>query len=396
MFTENELREALNACDWNKTRAAEKLGCHRGTIRKLCRIYQIRPTAKDPVVRQAEQAEIGELRRQTRDLSLELAKHRELNSLISELSKKRPAIPEWMKPSRSDTQDRAIITAILSDTHFDEIVHPEQINYVNAYNRAIAQARLKRFFENTLLLSTEYINGIKIDGLVLPLLGDILSGNIHEELRRTNEATVLEGVLFWSTEISAGIKLLLERFPQIFIPCVVGNHGRLDQKPVAKFRAQENFDWLLSHLIARNFEGVKEVQFCVSESSDTRWEVYGTRYQATHGDQFRGGSGIAGMLSPLMIGDHRKRKREMATNTPYDYLVMGHWHQLAHFKNIIVNGSLKGYDEWASQMNFDFEPPQQAFWLTDPKWGITIKAPVHVLGGDEEWQSFECDVVRVA
>src|ERR1700728_1840410 len=88
-----------------------------------------------------------------------------------------------------------------------------------------------------------------------------------------------------------------------------------------------------------------------------------------------------------MIGDARKRKRSQAAKKPYDYLVMGHWHQRADFKGIIVNGSLKGVDEYSYDSNFDLEPPEQSFWITDPKHGKTIVAPIHVLGKNEPWMA---------
>ena len=83
----------------------------------------------------------------------------------------------------------------------------------------------------------------------------------------------------------------------------------------------------------------------------------------------------------------------MATGTPYDYLVMGHWHQLAHFKSIIFNGSLNGYDEFAPMNNFDYELPQQALRLADPKWGKALDAPIHLLSS-EEWEKDEPLVVN--
>lgn len=43
-----------------------------------------------------------------------------------------------------------------------------------------------------------------------------------------------------------------------------------------------------------------------------------------------------------------------------------------------VANSLKGYDEYAWSNNFSFEPPQQALWLTHPKYGITYRMPVLV------------------
>lgn len=62
----------------------------------------------------------------------------------------------------------------------------------------------------------------------------------------------------------------------------------------------------------------------------------------------------------------------------YDTLLLGHWHQLIMLQRLIVNGSLKGYDEYAAQNNFGFERPQQGLWITHPIHGITFSMPVHL------------------
>src|SRR5207253_7448208 len=111
-----------------------------------------------------------------------------------------------------------------------------------------------------------------------------------------------------------------------------GNHGRnpLNKRSPAKGRARDNFDTLMGWLLARDFAGDARVEFNVSESADTARQVYGTTFLLTHGDQARGGSGIAGALSPLMLLSHRKGKRQSAVGQPYDVMVCGHWHQYIH------------------------------------------------------------------
>ena len=72
---------------------------------------------------------------------------------------------------------------------------------------------------------------------------------------------------------------------------------------------------------------------------------------------------------------NRKRVREH-----FDTVVMGHWHQLimAPSQGLIVNGALKGLDEYAAISNFAPERPQQALWVTTPEHGVTFTAPVFV------------------
>jgi hypothetical protein len=53
-------------------------------------------------------------------------------------------------------------------------------------------------------------------------------------------------------------------------------------------------------------------------------------------------------------------------------MVLGHFHQLimAPSSGFLLNGSLKGYDEYASIGNFAFEQPQQAMWIDTPNKNI--------------------------
>ena len=131
--------------------------------------------------------------------------------------------------------------------------------------------------------------------------------------------------------------------------------------------------------------------FTVGDGPDADLDVYSTRFKVTHGDQFRGGGGIAGIMSPLSLGQHRKTRREIGLARlrgeelrGFDWLVMGHWHQYLVGRGMIINGSTKGYDEYAYTSNFEPEPPQQAFWITTPEHGVTFSAPILVADREVE------------
>lgn len=73
----------------------------------------------------------------------------------------------------------------------------------------------------------------------------------------------------------------------------------------------------------------------------------------------------------------------------WDTMICGHFHTLMMLPHLIVNGSLKGLDEYAFANNFGFERPSQALWLTQPEHGITFQMPVYVdephAHGKVEW-----------
>jgi len=327
-------------------------------------------------------AQIVTLKAEVDRLRAQLEEQAKLASMFSFIKEATVKVPAWTIKHRTGSKS-AIATAFLSDVHLDEVVDPREVNYVNAYDRAIAEKRLANFFHHAIEIASDYLQGLNYEGVVLPLGGDIFSGIIHEELVETNASTIFESLLYWAEPMCAGILLLRDAFGRVFLPCVVGNHGRRQRKPHAKHRAQDNFDWFFYHLLRKLLAKEKGIEFAISESADQPYRVFDTRFLLTHGDQFRGGSGISGMLAPLLLGDARKRQREAAVKRNYDYMVMGHWHQLAFVKGLIINGSVKGYDEYAFVSNFGFEHPRQAFWVTDPRHGVTITAPIHVIDATE-------------
>lgn len=285
--------------------------------------------------------------------------------------------PKWLAPAKP-AKSAATLVVMLSDTHFDEVVQPEEMDGLNAYNRVIATMRLKKWTQNVLKMSRHYLSGVTYDGCVLILGGDIFSGDIHEELAQTNEDSILGSLIYWSEQLCAAIDLLEAEFGKVHVASVVGNHGRMTRKPRMKLRVRTNFDWLVSKMIEKNYEGNKNVTFQIPEGADCLINIYGHGHLITHGDQVTGGGGIGGIYPPIMRLRARKAQRYLATGANFKTLWMGHWHQYISTPSLIINGSLKGYDEYAMINNFGFEPPQQALAIVTPKHNVTIQAPIFV------------------
>lgn len=330
----------------------------------------------------AETSLQSELLRLSRALETRTKENDELRRLLGVLETIDATIvkpPKWTIKTPAKRGRTGIVTLQLSDTHFDEIVRPEQVSYINAYNRTIAQQRLRRWVERSVVLARDYISGIDIEGAAVFATGDILSGDIHAELKESNESTLYEGAVFWTGELYQAINVLADEFGKVHLAAVVGNHGRNSHKPVYKNRAQSNIEWLMWRVLAREFAKDDRVTFEVSDSIDHIVQLYDTRYLITHGDEFKGGSGIQGARAPLSLGVHRTTVRQMATDKPMDYMVVGHFHQYQPpSQGLVMGGSLKGYDEYAYGKRLRPEEAQQAFWITSPEHGPTISAPVLV------------------
>ena len=286
--------------------------------------------------------------------------------------------PDWMLKARGQSSAPGVPTLFLSDLHWGEVVKPSQIMNKNSYSLAIAHERMRHCVESAVHLLTILSPKRDYPGIVVPLGGDMVSGNIHEELQATNEINTMPTVVDLHGVLAKVITHLADTFGHVFLPCVTGNHGRDTHKVWAKDRHHTSFDWLLYMFLAKHFEADKRVRFYIPDGPDALYKIYDHRYLLTHGDQFRGGDGMIGALGPIIRGDHKKRSRNAQVGLDYDTMICGHWHQYMQLNRLIVNGSLKGYDEYAFSGNFPFEPPQQALWLTHPKYRITYRMPVYV------------------
>ena len=296
-------------------------------------------------------------------------------SIVEQMESQRIQPPTWMTPAKPK-RSAATLVVMLSDTHFDEVVNPEEMEGLNAYNREIAVMRLEKWAQNVIKLSRHYLSGVTYDGLVIILGGDIFTGDIHEELQITNEDTMIGSLLFWSEQIAAAVQLLADEFKKCHVVSVVGNHGRTTRKPRMKQRVRTNFDWLLAKMVERNFAKDKRVTFTIPESADAWLQIYEHGHLITHGDQVSGGGGIGGIYPPIMRMRARKHQRYMVTGKSFQTLWLGHWHQYISTPSMVVNGSLKGFDEYALLMGFGFEQPQQALAVITPEKNITFQAPV--------------------
>lgn len=284
---------------------------------------------------------------------------------------------DWIRgPKQLKSGLTGIPTLFISDVHFDEVVKPEQIAGVNEYNHEIAVRRIRHTFQTAIDLTKKYLFKPKYDGFICAFGGDILTGNIHEELAETNDQTINRSIMDITDLFIEGVGWLADEFGKVFVPCVVGNHGRMHKKPRFKYKVEHNHEWLVYQYIARYFKNDKRVHIYIPDAPDAQWTCYGRTYNLNHGDQFKGGSGISGLFSPLMLGMARKQNKQTAIGQPFDVMLNGHWHRYLHCDNLIVNGSIKGYDEFANGLNLPFEPPQQAMWISHPTKRETFRMPV--------------------
>jgi hypothetical protein len=285
-------------------------------------------------------------------------------------------LPKWLHEPKA-SKHPGVPKLMLSDLHWGEVVVASQIGGVNAYSLEIARRRLRQVIETAIDLCKILDPDMRYPGIVIPLGGDMISGNIHDELQATNELNTMPTLLDLYRNLVPALRLMADTFGNVFVPCVSGNHDRDTKKTWAKDRNHTSFGWLLYQLLAIAFEADKRVRFFIPDGPDALYRVFGFRCLLTHGDQFKGGDGIIGPLGPVTRGEQKKNTRNAAVGQDYEVMEFGHFHKRILTARLRGNGTLKGYDEYAHSENFGFEPPSQNFYITHPDHGITFDAPVY-------------------
>ncbi len=267
-----------------------------------------------------------------------------------------------------------------SDWHYAEHVNPAQVEGANEFSIPIFERRFKTLVERTVDLCENHMTGKNYPGIVVNLGGDMLSGNIHEELAQTNERETIPSVLDLAGHIVWGLNRYADYFGRVFVVGVPGNHGRNTKKPQAKNACVTSFDWMIYKIVQRQLAGDDRFQFFIPDGYDAYYKVFGHRFLLTHGDRIgsRGGDGFIGAIGPIMRGANKLRLSYAARGREIDTVMMGHWHNEFNIPGLRVNNTLKGYDEWAMSMRFSPTAPSQDLFFIHPKRGVTASWPVQL------------------
>lgn len=263
------------------------------------------------------------------------------------------------KHKRSEMAATAVVLA--SDWHAEEEVLPDTINGLNEFNLQIFDERANRFFQNTAKLIHEKQKALTVETLVMALLGDFISGNIHDENLETGLLAPIQASMMVESKIAAGINLLLKDTDvRLVIPCHAGNHPRLTKKTRFATEVGNALEYWMYHHLAGLFKGNPRVEFRISNGYHSYLNIGEFRIRFHHGHRIRYWGGVGGLTIPV-----NKAIAEWDKSRPADLDCFGHFHQFLWPGKFFCNGSLIGYNAFALGNKCAFEKPKQAFFLVN-------------------------------
>lgn len=371
--------------------AGDELGMNDQTFRQrilevIPRMYGLKPNwdlyqPKEEVTEPALVAPDHNLnfwRNRATMLSRELHKTEKMLEEISGLSQPPISVPQWVTTPPSGNRRSAVVGCLITDMHYGEVIDPEEVMGLNAFNPEIAERRMRTYFDAVCAIGPRWASDSNLLGVIVVIGGDLISGDIHEELRITNSLTSIEQVRGAVSVLTAGLTQLANEFGKVFVATVAGNHGRQTHKPTAKLYARLNYDTLICQMVQDALGADTRITFQIATGRDNSFPIFNRTVFVNHGDGLgtAGGMGFAGPLLPIVRGTKKVEAQQARAGRRPDLILHGHYHHSANPGPVLSNGSVPGYSEYGNGLRAAIEPPQQWAFLLHEKWWLRERAEI--------------------
>lgn len=304
--------------------------------------------------------ENSKLKNKIKSMEDKLNTNHELNGFIRKVmvdlsNSKFDENPRWIE--KTSDNKKLVPILMLNDIHMGETVSASEVGVNNTYNSSIAKERVHSIVDDFISISFDNLTAHEYDGCVLPLSGDNITGNLHD-LPETNDLTPVQQVQECTELFIQVINKLKLKFDKLFVPCVTGNHSRMaHRRTKTKGRVFDSLETLIYSTLAIHYQDDPTVTIVSSESDYNRFTINGRVFRQEHGDSFRGGQGIGGIMIPIKRGIAKKSQSAVATNQSFDTMMIGHFHTHHVENSVVIGAAPKGYDEYSKSMGFPYEEP---------------------------------------
>lgn len=320
----------------------------------------------------------GELKRQAGALKKQLGDYRQehgkLLLFFEEISARLPKIaplPFIYDSKKASRRVASPITAVLchNDTHMGAEQPAFEVEGINSFSPSILENRVNRLTAKFLDWVELHRSNYALNEVVLLCMGDLISGDIHEELRVTNSFPVPVQVVRAGELLARMVSTIAPLFRSVRVEFVVeDNHGRLTKKPQAKEAGMNSFNYVVGYIAKSMLKDHKNVLFNMYPQYEAVVTVSSRKYLITHGH------GVMGWMGFPYYGVERKLAREALSrmNGPdmnkFHKVIMGHWHAPLSHPWYWISGSMSGTDAFDHKAG-RHALPSQAAWMVHPVHG---------------------------
>ena len=224
-------------------------------------------------------------------------------------------------------------------------------NWKNVFNEDVLKQRIEKYTSDIL-----DIRGLHQSQNCYLVIGEILSGLIHSNLRLQNNMDLMEQFKYVSELISAMLVRLANNFNHIYVYTTPGNHSRISPKKEDSLDG-ENMDVLLPFYLKARLQNIDNVSICdnVIEPEIAMFNIRGNNVFSAHGHKDSPSSVVQNFT--LMFG------------IKPDIVLLGHRHTngmtTVYDTKVIESGCVSGSDQFATSIRKVNRPEQTVSVIGD-------------------------------
>lgn len=228
----------------------------------------------------------------------------------------------------------------LTDIHTGIEIH----NWKNDFNADILRQRIEKFTSDILDIRGQHDS----ENCYL-VIGEILSGIIHNNLRLQNNMDLMEQFKYVSELISAMLSRMANHFNHIYVYTTPGNHSRISPKKEDALDG-ENMDVLLPFYLKARMQNIENITICdnIVEPEIAMFNIRGNNVFAAHGHKD----------SPSNV----VQNFTMMFNIKPNIVLLGHRHTngltTVYDTKVIESGCVSGSDQFATSIRKVNKPEQ--------------------------------------
>lgn len=239
----------------------------------------------------------------------------------------------------------------VKDNGNDLIIHVTDVhagikidNFFNKYNSSVLKYRFSRYLDKILEIRERH--GSQNAYIII---GEVISGLIHENLRCENNQNLIEQFMTISDYLTEFLSELSKEFNKIHVFVTPGNHSRISAKKEQSLKG-ENFDHLLIPLLSARLQNNSVIEFHENtiEESIAMFSVRGKTVMSSHGDKD----------TPVNV----VQKFSMLFHLIPDLVYLGHRHSngltTIYNTKVIESGCMSGVDNYALDLRLCTSPEQ--------------------------------------
>ena len=228
----------------------------------------------------------------------------------------------------------------LTDIHTGIEIH----NWKNDFDEDVLRNRIEKFTSDILDIRGQH--GSENCYLVI---GEILSGLIHSNLRLKNNMDLMEQFKYISELISAMLIRMANHFNHIYVYVTPGNHSRINPKKEEALDG-ENMDVLLPFYLKARLQNIENISICDNtiEPEIAMFNIRGNNVFAAHGHKDNPSSVVQNFT--------------MLFGIKPDIVLLGHRHTngltTVYDTKVIESGCVSGTDQFAMSIRKANRPEQ--------------------------------------